>query len=66
MGMQSKKLSKNITASFIKMLLKCCLVLDSKSTLMVTLLIFNIVKKRESIRSMFKIDQSYDITKDPF
>lgn len=55
MGMKSKKLSLNITASFVKVLLKLTLLTDSSTALILSLVIFNITKMREGIRHLFKV-----------
>ena len=66
MALQSKKLSKNLTASFVKVLLKLILTQNSTTSITLSFLVFNLFKKREGIRDMLKVSKQYDPKQDPF
>lgn len=65
-SLKSSKLSKNVTASFIKILLKISFYLKIDFLFCIVFLIFNIAKKRKGIRELFKISRKFNIKDDAF
>ena len=65
-SLKSSKLSKNVTASFIKILLKISFYLKIDNLFCIIFLIFNIAKKRKGIKELFKISRKFNIDEDQF
>ena len=65
-SLRSEKLSKNLVASFIKVLLKLSLTLRPEQAIWMSFLVFNLAKKHLSLRPMFAIKKSFDIENDSF
>lgn len=66
MALESKQLSRHLTASYIKVLLHIVMIAGADIALKLSMLIFNTFKNRESVRDMIRVPADFAIEKDPF
>ncbi len=66
MALSNKNLGKNITASFLKILLKIMLCIQTDKCITLAFLFFNVMKRRSGLKDVIQNSRTFDHETDPF